>query len=191
MILLVDNFDSFTYNLYQYLRMLDDDVDVVRNNAIPFDKLSGGTYSHVVISPGPGDPTDETYFGANKRLIEQFYKKMPILGVCLGHQGIGATFGAKIIKAPTIMHGKTSTFTHSGEGLLAGLPEYITVMRYHSLVIDPETIPPNLVVDAVADDGSIMAIHHNMFNLYGVQFHPESFRTEAGMQILKNFVNLT
>lgn len=185
--LIIDNFDSFTYNLYQYIAELTD-VVVVRNNAIPFDDISNNVFSHIVISPGPGNPTDQTYFGEVNQLIERFYKVVPILGVCLGHQGIGAYFGASIIKAPTIMHGKVSTFKHSGKGILRDLPEEITVMRYHSLVIDPTTVPTDLAIDASANDGSIMAFHHEKYSIFGVQFHPESFRTNTGKQILSNFL---
>lgn len=190
-VLLIDNFDSFTFNLYQYLGILSEQVSVVRNSVIPFDDIEAGMFSHIVISPGPGDPTDESYFGENYKVIDLYHKKYPILGVCLGHQGLGAYFGAKIIHAPVIMHGKTSTFTHSGQGILKNLPPEITVMRYHSLVIDPETVPPELIIDAVATDGSIMAFHHALAQTYGVQFHPESFKTETGMMILKNFVQST
>jgi anthranilate synthase component 2 len=187
--LLIDNFDSFTYNLYQYLAELTD-VVVVRNNVIPFDDITDNLFSHIVISPGPGNPTDRSYFGDVNRVIDQFHKTIPILGVCLGHQGIGAYFGASIIKAPCIMHGKVSTFKHSGEGVLRDLPEEITVMRYHSLVIDPATIPANIAVDASASDSSIMAFHHEKYPIFGVQFHPESFRTITGKQILSNFLKV-
>jgi anthranilate synthase component 2 len=187
-VLLVDNFDSFTYNLYQYLGELAEEVVVVRNDVIPFDQLQAGEYSHIVISPGPGDPTDPQYFGANDRLIREFHQTIPLLGICLGHQGIGAFFGANVIHAPTIMHGKTSQLAHTGGGLLGGLPAAITVMRYHSLVLQPDRLPAVLVVDAVADDGSIMAMHHRDFPTFGLQFHPESFATDAGKQLLQNFL---
>lgn len=187
-VLLIDNFDSFTYNLYQYLGELADQVSVVRNTEVPFAQVKMGAFSHIVISPGPGNPTDPAYFGQAAETIERFHQSIPILGVCLGHQGIGAGFGAKIRRAPTIMHGKTSTFSHSGEGLLMGLPPKITVMRYHSLVIDPMSLPAEFNIDAVASDGSVMAIHHNKYPLFGIQFHPESFRTETGKLILMNFL---
>lgn len=188
-VLLIDNFDSFTFNLYQYLGGISDHVDVVRNNAIPFDKLDSGTYSHIVISPGPGNPTNIEYFGGAMKVIDNYHTSIPIFGVCLGHQGIGAYFGAQIVKAPAIMHGKVSTFKHTSQGILVNLPEEITVMRYHSLVIDRNTLPVELIVDGYAEDGSIMAIHHARYPVFGVQFHPESFRTVTGMQILKNFLN--
>lgn len=187
-VLLIDNFDSFTYNLYQYLGELADEVTVARNTDIPFGRIKAGDFSHIVISPGPGDPTDKAYFGSAGRVIEEFHGKYPILGICLGHQGIGAVFGAKIVKAPVIMHGKTSTFSHDGEGILHGIPEEITVMRYHSLVVDPKTVPEELVIDARADDGSIMAFHHAGHPTFGLQFHPESFATPAGKLLLGNFL---
>lgn len=187
-VLLIDNFDSFTYNLYQYLGELAEQITVVRNNEIPLEQIRAGGFTHIVISPGPGDPTDPDYFGGAAGVIQEFHQAYPLLGICLGHQGIGASFGAKVIKAPTIMHGKTSTFRHSGHGLLHDIPDEITVMRYHSLVVDPATVPPELVVDAVADDGSIMAFHHADYPTFGLQFHPESFRTASGKQLLKNFL---
>jgi anthranilate synthase component II len=187
-VLLIDNFDSFTYNLYQYLGELADEVTVARNTDVPFDDIQAGKFSHIVISPGPGDPTDEEYFHGAARTIKEFHGKYPILGICLGHQGIGAAFGAKVVKASTIMHGKTSKFRHDGQGILHGIPEEITVMRYHSLVLDPATMPPELVVDAVSDDGSIMAFHHSDYPTFGLQFHPESFATPAGKLLLGNFL---
>jgi anthranilate synthase/aminodeoxychorismate synthase-like glutamine amidotransferase len=187
-VLLIDNFDSFTYNLYQYLGELADTVAVARNTDIPFKDIKKGAFTHIVISPGPGDPTDKAYFGGTSKVIRQFHGKIPLLGICLGHQGIGAAFGAKVVKAPVIMHGKTSTFAHNGEGILHGVPEEITVMRYHSLVVDPKTMPEALAVDAVADDGSIMAFHHVEAPTFGLQFHPESFATPAGKLLLGNFL---
>jgi anthranilate synthase component 2 len=189
-VLLIDNFDSFTYNLYQYLGELCEQIEVVRNNQIPLDQLANGEFTHIVISPGPGNPTNIDYFGGSMRVIDTYHKTIPILGVCLGHQGIGAYFGAKVIKAPAIMHGKVSTFKHSGHGILANLPDEITVMRYHSLVIDKASIPAELIVDGYAEDGSIMAVHHEEYPMFGVQFHPESFRTVVGKQILQNFINI-
>lgn len=187
-VLLVDNFDSFTYNLYQYLGELAETVMVVRNTDIPFDDVRAGKFTHIVISPGPGDPTDPEYFGGNHKLIKEFYKTYPILGICLGHQGIGVVFGGKVVKASTIMHGKTSIFTHNGQGIMRDLPSEITAMRYHSLVLDPSTLPSDILIDATADDGSIMAFHHNKYPVFGLQFHPESFRTETGKQLLNNFL---
>jgi len=187
-VLLIDNFDSFTYNLYQYLGKLADEVTVVRNNEIPFEQIRAGKFSHIVISPGPGNPIDPEYFGQCWQVIEEFYATYPLLGICLGHQGIAAAFGASVVRAPVIMHGKTSVFKHSGQSLFAGLPDEITAMRYHSLVIDPASAPPELVIDAVASDGSVMAFHHDRYPTFGMQFHPESFGTETGKQLLANFL---
>lgn len=187
-VLLIDNFDSFTYNLYQYLGELTEQVTVVRNDVIPFDLLSEGVFSHIVISPGPGNPTDHSYFGGCKAVIKKFHGTYPLLGICLGHQGIAATLGARVIKAPVIMHGKTSIFTHSGSGLFNGLPKEITAMRYHSLAVEPASMPQDLLVDAAAEDGSIMAYHHSLHPTFGLQFHPESFGTPAGKQLLRNFL---
>lgn len=187
-VLLVDNFDSFTYNLYQYLGELADQVTVVRNNEIPLERIREGKFSHIVISPGPGNPTDAEYFGQCHQLIEEFHRTFPLLGICLGHQGIGAAFGGRVVRAPVIMHGKTSTFRHSGHGILRGLPAKITAMRYHSLMVDRDSLPPELIVDAVADDGAVMAFHHRDYSVYGLQFHPESFGTETGKTILANFL---
>ncbi len=189
-VLLIDNFDSFTYNLYQYLGELTPEIIVVRNDQIPFEQLRFGPFSHIVISPGPGDPTDPNYFGDCSQVIEEFHTTIPILGVCLGHQGIAAYFGASIVQAPKIMHGKTSDITHNSQGIFTGLSDTITVMRYHSLVGDPTTMPSELIVDSVADDGSIMAFHHENYPLFGVQFHPESFRTDTGKTILTNFLKM-
>ena len=190
-VLLIDNFDSFTYNLYQYLGELAEEVIVVRNNEVPLERIRAGEFSHIVISPGPGDPTDPEYFGANSQVIREFHQTYPILGICLGHQGIGAAFGAAVIKAPVIMHGKTSELVHDKQGLFAGLPDKITAMRYHSLVVDPKSLPEVLVVDSIADDGSIKAFHHRDYPTFGLQFHPESFRTETGKALLKNFLKET
>jgi len=190
-VLLIDNFDSFTFNLYQYLGEFPKNDKIVRNDRVPFERIRAGEFTHIVISPGPGDPTDAAYFGDNKQVIEEFRSRYPILGICLGHQGIGAAFGAAVTKAPVIMHGKTSTFRHDGGGLLAGLPDEITVMRYHSLVVDPAGLPDALIVDAVAPDGSIMALRHRKHPVFGLQFHPESFRTETGKQLLANFLAIS
>lgn len=188
--LLIDNFDSFTYNLYQYLGEIAEQVLVVRNNEVPIDRIRRGDFTHIVISPGPGNPTDAKYFGDCGWVIREFHQTYPLLGICLGHQGIGAAFGAKVVRAPVIMHGKTSTFRHNGQGILRGLPTKITAMRYHSLVVDRQSLPAELVVDAEADDGTIMAFHHRDYATYGLQFHPESFGTETGKAILANFLGI-
>lgn len=187
-VLLIDNFDSFTYNLYQYLGELAENVVVARNTDVPVGQIKAGKFSHIVISPGPGDPTNPAYFGGNDQVIKEFHGTYPLLGICLGHQGIAAVFGASVVRAPVIMHGKTSTFTHNGQGLLTGLPTAITAMRYHSLVVDPASLPSELVVDAVDNDGAIMAFHHRDYPTYGLQFHPESFGTATGKQLLSNFL---
>ncbi len=187
-VLLIDHFDSFTYNLFQYLSELAEQVTVARYTEIPMRRIRGGEFTHIVLSPGPGNPTDPAYFGPTARVIEQYYQKLPLLGICLGHQGIGAQLGGTITHAPTIMHGKTSTFTHSGQGLFADLPPEITVMRYHSLVVDPDGLPDVLAIDAVAPDGALMAFHHKRLPVFGIQFHPESFRTETGKHLLQNFL---
>ena len=187
-VLLIDNFDSFTYNLYQYLGELADTVTVVRNNEVPIDRIAAGEFGHIVISPGPGDPTDPVYFGASGEVIRKFHTAYPILGICLGHQGIGAAFGASVVKAPVIMHGKPSELAHSGKGLFTGLPDKITAMRYHSLVVDQDSLPAELIIDSVADDGSVMALRHAKYPVFGLQFHPESFRTVTGKALLKNFL---
>jgi anthranilate synthase component II len=189
-VLLIDNFDSFTFNLYQYLGELADSVTVVRNTDIPFQDIEASRFSHIVISPGPGNPTDTSYFGDAMQVIRKYHKTYPILGICLGHQGIGAAFGGSIIRAPEIMHGKVSSFRHRGEGIFLGVPDQITVMRYHSLAIDPSTLPDELIVDALADDGTIMALHHKQYPVFGLQFHPESFRTDYGKQLLANFLEI-
>jgi anthranilate synthase component 2 len=188
-VLLIDNYDSFTYNLYQYVGEIADKVTVVRNDQVPFERVHKGDFTHLILSPGPGDPTDRAYFKDCQRVIEEFHGTYPLLGICLGHQGIGAAFGSKIVRAPVIMHGKTSRFNHSGEGLLRGLPSQITVMRYHSLAIEPKTLPGEFLVDAIAGDGSIMAMHHTTAPTYGLQFHPESFATPEGKQMLRSFLD--
>jgi anthranilate synthase component 2 len=187
-VLLIDNYDSFTFNLYQYIGELTDKVTVARNSDVPLGRIRAGEFTHIVISPGPGDPTDRAYFGACHEVIREFYQTYPILGICLGHQGIGAAFGGKVVRAPVIMHGKTSRLAHRNTGVLKGLPKEVEVMRYHSLVIATESLPDELVVDAVANDGSIMAMHHAEYPIFGLQFHPESFATGTGKQMLSNFL---
>jgi len=187
-VLLIDNFDSFTFNLFQFLGEIADEIVTVRNDEVPIDKIEAGEFSHIVISPGPGHPADKAYFGQCDEVINKFHGKVPILGICLGHQGIGIAFGGEVVRANSIMHGKTSTFNHSGEGLFKGLPSPLKVMRYHSLVIKPTTLHQDFEVDATSDDGSIMAIHHKTEPTFGIQFHPESFATDNGKAILANFI---
>ncbi|OQX87477.1 MAG: aminodeoxychorismate/anthranilate synthase component II [Candidatus Omnitrophica bacterium 4484_70.2] len=187
MILLIDNYDSFTYNLYQYLRELEEKVVVYRNDKIDIEKIRRLKPSKIVISPGPGRPE---LAGISCQVIENFYEKIPILGVCLGHQCIGYVFGAKIIKAPKIMHGKTSFIYHDGKYIFKKIKNPFLATRYHSLIIARESLPSNLIVSASTEDGIIMGVRGKNSMLFGVQFHPESILTEEGKKILKNFLDL-
>lgn len=186
-VLMIDNYDSFTYNLVQYLQELGADVIVYRNDKISLNKLKALKFKRVVISPGPGRPIDA---GISCDLILEFYKKVPILGVCLGHQSIGYAFGGKIIKSKEIMHGKTSLIYHDNEGLFKGIKSPFTATRYHSLILDKKTLPRNLNIIARTKDGIIMGIKDKNFPLYGVQFHPESILTLEGKKILRNFLRV-
>ena len=191
-VLMIDNYDSFTYNIFQYLGELGADVDVVRNDEITVaqigERIAAGT-TRLVVSPGPCSPAEA---GVSVAAIETFAGKLPILGVCLGHQAIGAAFGGKIIRAQQVMHGKTSEITTTREGVFAGLPEKFTVNRYHSLAIERASCPTELAVTAWTDDGEIMGVRHTAFGhevrIEGVQFHPESILTEHGHAMLKNFL---
>jgi anthranilate synthase component II len=192
LILVIDNYDSFTYNLVQYLGELGDElsvaasIQVYRNDRIDLEKIRQLKPDGIVISPGPGRPEDA---GISLKLIETLGSTLPILGVCLGHQCIGQVFGGKIISAPVLMHGKTSSIYHEGAGVFAGLDVPFTATRYHSLVIEPETIPEVLEVTAWVEDGTIMGVRHrNYSHLQGVQFHPESILTLSGIQLLRNFL---
>lgn len=192
MILVIDNYDSFTYNLVQYLGELGNElsvaasIQVYRNDRIDLEKIRQLKPDGIVISPGPGRPEDA---GISLKLIETLGSTLPILGVCLGHQCIGQVFGGKIISAPVLMHGKTSSIYHQGAGVFAGLDVPFTATRYHSLVIEPETIPEALEVTAWVEDGTIMGVRHrNYSHLQGVQFHPESILTLSGIQLLRNFL---
>ncbi|MET0959669.1 MAG: aminodeoxychorismate/anthranilate synthase component II [Psychrobacillus psychrotolerans] len=186
MILLIDNYDSFTYNLYQQISMLGKDVKVVRNDAITIEELEKLNPEAIIISPGPGTPVDA---GVSIDIIQKLYKKYPILGICLGHQSIGAAFGAKIVQAKTIRHGKMSTISYSPQALFKTFEEPISVMRYHSLVIDEESLIDELEILARSeDDNEIMAIKHVDYPLYGLQFHPESIGTEQGSRIMQSFI---
>ena len=184
-ILLIDNYDSFTYNLFHYLSALKCNVEVCRNDKIKFDKINK-KYQKIVISPGPGNPDQA---GSCLKFVIKFYKTKPILGVCLGHQIIGQVFGSKIVEAKKLMHGKTSSIFHKKKGIFKGIKNKITATRYHSLIIDRKTLGKDLVVTAETKDKIIMGIMHNKYNIHGVQFHPESFRTPDGMRLLKNFLN--
>ena len=188
-LLMIDNYDSFTYNIVQYLGELGAEVTVVRNDEITLDDmdklLAGGQMDRLVISPGPCSPAEA---GISVAAIAHFAGKLPILGVCLGHQAIGAAFGGKIIRAQQLMHGKTSTITTTQEGVFAELPVQFTVNRYHSLSIERATCPACLKVTAWTEDGEIMGVKHTTLDIEGVQFHPESILTEHGHAMLKNFL---
>jgi anthranilate synthase component 2 len=188
-LLMIDNYDSFTYNIVQYLGELGAEVEVFRNDEITVDeidaKLKAGQLDRLVISPGPCSPAEA---GISVAAIQHFAGKLPILGVCLGHQAVGAAFGGKIIRAQQLMHGKTSLITTTQEGVFAGLPEQFTVNRYHSLAIERATCPPCLKVTAWTPDGEIMGVKHTSLDIEGVQFHPESILTEHGHAMLKNFL---
>ena len=185
-ILLIDNYDSFTYNLYHYLSSLKCNVEVHRNNKININTIKEKKYQKIVISPGPGNPNQA---GSCLKIVRYFYKVIPILGVCLGHQVIGQVFGSKIIQAKTIMHGKTSKIRSFRTGILKNLPKSFEATRYHSLIIDKKTLSKNLEITAQTKDGVIMGIMHKKYNIHGVQFHPESIKTTIGIKILRNFIN--
>lgn len=187
MILLIDNYDSFTYNLVQYLGELGAEVLVKRNDAIDCRGIARLKPEKIVISPGPGTPKEA---GISVELIRHFAGKIPILGVCLGHQAIGCAFGGDIVRAPKIMHGKTSEIEHDSRTVFSGLPNPFTATRYHSLIIDPNTLPRELEVSARTKDGVIMGVRHKEYPLEGVQFHPESILTHVGKDLLRNFLTL-
>ena len=184
-LLMVDNYDSFTYNLVQYLGELGAVVDVRRNDAVTLDQVAASRPDAIVISPGPCTPREA---GVSVPLIQRFAGRIPILGVCLGHQAIGAAFGAAIVRAPRIMHGKTSPILHDGRGVFARLPDPFDATRYHSLVIDPATLPPELERTAWTAEGEIMGVRHRTCFVEGVQFHPESILTLEGKRLLANFL---
>ncbi len=188
MILLIDNYDSFTYNLMHYIGEVGGTVEVHRNDAISVDQVLSMAPDGIVISPGPCDPDQA---GICLELVERAAGRIPLLGVCLGHQSIGQAFGGRIIRAPKCMHGKLSTITHTGKGVLAGIPESFTATRYHSLTIDPDSMPDCLEVTAYSEDGVIQGIAHRELPVYGVQFHPESILSEHGHDLLRNFMNMT
>jgi len=189
MILLLDNYDSFTYNLFQGLAELGADVDVIRNDKITVDEVESrlGDIEGIVISPGPRTPIEA---GISVDLIRRLAGKVPMLGVCLGHQAIGQAFGAEIVLAPELKHGKTSEITHDGKTIFAGLPNPFTATRYHSLVIDPDTIPAGFEVTAHSTDGIVQGMRHKEYPLEGVQFHPESILTVVGNDLLLNFLKM-
>jgi anthranilate synthase component 2 len=185
MLLMIDNYDSFTYNLVQYFGELGESVQVVRNDAIDIEGVAALAPARIVISPGPCTPNEA---GISVALIRAFAGKLPILGVCLGHQAIGQAFGGRIVHANRVMHGKTSSITHAGKGVFAGLPSPFLATRYHSLAIERAGLPDCLEITAESEDGEIMGVRHRQFALEGVQFHPESILTEHGHALLKNFL---
>lgn len=185
MLLMIDNYDSFTYNLVQYFGELGEDVRVYRNDQITLAEIAAIKPDRIVISPGPCSPAEA---GISVPVIREFAGKVPLLGVCLGHQSIGAAFGGKIVHAKRLMHGKTSPVHHRGEGVFRGLPEPFTATRYHSLAIERASLPACLKVTAETDDGEIMGVRHQSLAVEGVQFHPESILTEHGHTLLKNFL---
>lgn len=194
-VLIIDNYDSFTFNLYQYVGEILESVgdpfviDVYRNDVIGIDDMKNKQYDRIIISPGPGDPRDASYFGICAEVLTNIGKTTPILGVCLGMQGMAYYFGGDIIKAKAPMHGKTSIITHDGKGVFITIPQHIAVMRYHSLVADKENIAADLTVTAIATDtGEIMGLRHKKYPIEGIQFHPESFATDGGKSMLQNFL---
>ena len=185
MLLLLDNYDSFTYNVYQVLAELGAEVEVIRNDQITPEEVEQRNYEAIVLSPGPGVPKDA---GITEELIQRMKGKLPILGICLGHQAIGEVFGAKIVRAGEIIHGKVSKLRHMGKGLYAGLPQGVEVGRYHSLIIERESLPDCLEITAELSDGTIMGIRHKEYDIQGMQFHPESILTPDGKSLMKNFL---
>jgi anthranilate synthase component II len=187
-VLVVDNYDSFVYNLVQYLGELGADPLVYRHDALTLEQILDLDPDGVLISPGPGRPEDA---GLSNAVIERFAGHRPVLGVCLGHQCIGQVFGGRVVRAPEVMHGKTSLIRHDGTGVFAGLPDPLEATRYHSLVVDPDSVPDVLEVTARTDDGVVMGLRHRELQVEGVQFHPESILTTAGHDLLRNFLAQT
>jgi anthranilate synthase/aminodeoxychorismate synthase-like glutamine amidotransferase len=186
-IILIDNYDSFTFNLYHYLSSLKVSVDVIRNDQITSNEILKNKYNKIVISPGPGNPNQS---GNCLKIVKSLYKIIPILGVCLGHQIIGQVFGSKIVQAKRLMHGKTSKIISKKTSILKDLPKTFEATRYHSLIIDKKSLSKDLEITAETKDGLIMGIRHKKYNVHGVQFHPESIKTKLGIKILKNFIKI-
>jgi len=184
-IVVIDNYDSFTYNLVQYLQELGAEVEVYRNDRITVEGIAARGPGAIVISPGPKTPDDA---GITLETVRAFSGRVPILGVCLGHQAIGQAFGGRVVRAPTLMHGKTSLIRHDGKTIFAGLPDPFAATRYHSLVVDPQSVPADLEVSARTEDGVVMGLRHRRHPTEGVQFHPESILTHEGKALLKNFL---
>jgi anthranilate synthase component 2 len=187
-IILIDNYDSFTFNLFHYLSSLHVDVEVIRNDQITSKEILKKKYNKIVISPGPGNPNQS---GNCIKIVKSLHKKLPILGVCLGHQIIGQVFGSKIVQARKLMHGKTSKIISKKTGVLKNLPKTFEATRYHSLIIDRKSLSEDLEITAETKDGLIMGIHHKKYPVHGVQFHPESIKTKIGIKILKNFIRIS
>ena len=184
-ILLIDNYDSFTYNLYHYISKYKKNVDVIRNDKIDARTILKRKYNKIVISPGPGNPNQA---GNCLKIVKEIYAKIPILGVCLGHQIIGQAFGGKIVRAQNLMHGKTSKIKHNKEGLFKNIKNNFEATRYHSLVVDRENFPKDLLITAETKNKTIMGLMHKNYEIYGFQFHPESISTKMGMKLIKNFI---
>lgn len=185
MILVIDNYDSFTYNLVQYLGELREQIEVRRNDEIDLDGVASLRPDYLLISPGPCTPNEA---GISLALIERFKGEIPILGVCLGHQSIGQAFGAEVVRADKLMHGKTSSILHDGKTIFTGIPSSFTATRYHSLIVKRDTLPAELEISAETEEGEIMGIRHKEYPIEGVQFHPESILTDHGLQLLRNFI---
>jgi len=188
MLLLIDNYDSFTYNLYQYLSELGADVRVVRNDALSIEQIDDLQPERIVVSPGPGDPSEA---GISLEVIRRFAGSVPILGVCLGHQCIGEAFGGSVVNAGEIKHGKLSSIQHDGRGVFAGLPTPFEAIRYHSLAVRPASVPKCLEISATSESGVIMGLRHRQYAVEGIQFHPESIMTLPGKDLLRNFLSMT
>lgn len=187
MIIVIDNYDSFTYNLVQYVGELGEEVSVYRNDAVTLKEIKDMAPSGIIISPGPGRPEDA---GISKKVIKDLAGKIPILGVCLGHQAIGEVYGAKVVRAQRIMHGKVSDIYHKGNGIFKNIPSPFVATRYHSLLVDPETVKDPIEITAWTKDKEIMALEHKKLKVWGVQFHPESILTVEGKNILRNFLKM-
>lgn len=188
MILIIDNYDSFTYNLYQYIGVFQDDIRVIRNDKITVEEIKEMDPERIILSPGPKSPKDA---GICLDVVKEFYDKKPMLGICLGHQCIGEAFGGKVSYAKALFHGKQSRITHEGTGLFQGIESPIAVARYHSLAVKEDGLPECLLVTARAEDGEIMAMQHRKYPVYGLQFHPESIYTEHGKRIIENFLTIS
>ncbi len=194
--IVIDNYDSFVFNIVQYIGELGGNPEVFRNDEITIDEINNMNPTHIIISPGPGDPTDKNYFGVSSDVILELGKTIPVLGVCLGHQGITSCFGGKVVKAPIIMHGKTSTISHDSSILFKGISSPFVGMRYHSLVAEEQTFPDCLKIIARVkseikeENDMIMALEHKKFPIYGLQFHPESIGSPEGKQMIQNFLNI-